>query len=124
MEGIAYEYGIYSDIIRELAPDQKYDVVIGVGGGSKSEIFMQIKADVLGMPFSVNKQTDTAALACCAITGYGVGLYDSLTTLVAAPTESVVSPNSKLFEGYRELKKIYGEIFGALHGVYEKLLAL
>ena len=124
MEGIAYEYGIYSDIIRELAPDQKYDVVIGVGGGSKSKIFMQIKADVLGTPFSVNKQTDTAALACCAITGYGVGLYDSLTTLVTAPTESVVSPNAALFETYRERKEIYGEVFGALHGVYEKLLAL
>jgi xylulokinase len=124
MEGIAYEYGIYSDIINELAPGQKYDVVIGVGGGSKSKIFTQIKADVLGIPFSRNREVDTAALACCAITGYGVGLYDSLTQLVSTPTESVASPDAALKETYRARKEIYGDVFGALHGVYERLLSL
>jgi xylulokinase len=124
MEGMAYEYGIYSDIINELAPDQKYDVVIGVGGGSKSKIFTQIKADVLGTPFSRNREVDTAALACCAITGYGVGLYDSLTTLVSTPTESVAAPNAALYDAYRVRKESYADVFGALHGVYGKLLSL
>jgi xylulokinase len=124
MEGIAYEYGIYSDIINELAPGQKYDIVIGVGGGSKSELFTQIKADVLGTPFSRNREVDTAALACCAITGYGVGLYGSLTQLVSTPTESVASPDRELYDTYKARKEIYGEIFGALHGVYSKLLSL
>jgi xylulokinase len=124
LEGIAYEYGVYSDIIHELAPDQKYERVIGVGGGSKSKLFTQIKADALGTPFSLNRKVDTAALACCAITGYGVGLYGSLAELVASPAESITVPNPDLYEVYDERKKIYSGIFDALHGTYEKLLAL
>ena len=126
MEGIAYEYGIYTDILRELAPDMQAERIISVGGGSKSELFRQIKANVLGVPVSTIRQADTAALACCAIAGYGVGLYDSLTAPIEKTLtfETHTSPNTEQYGFYQERKDIYAGLFGALHETYQKLGAL
>jgi len=94
-----------------------------VGGGSNSQVFGQIKADVLGAPVSTIQQADTAALGCAVIAGYGVGLYDSLTTPIEAASaiRATIEPNPELYAFYQARKDIYGDIFPALHGVYEKL---
>ena len=126
LEGIAYEYRIYADIIRRLAPGTNLEKIITVGGGAKSEVFSQIKADVLGVPVCGINRPDTAAIACCVIAGYGVGLYDSLTDPVErlVTLQSPVLPDTGLFTFYGKRADIYAEIFPSLHDVYEKLLAL
>jgi len=126
MEGIAYEYGIYTDIIRDLSPDIALSRIISVGGGSASHVFGQIKADVLGVPVSGIKFADTAALGCCVIAGYGVGLYDDLTEQIekTAAIRQTIQPNPELLDFYRQRKEIYNGVFTALHGVYDKIGSL
>jgi xylulokinase len=126
LEGIAYEYSIYTDIISDLSPDIALERILSVGGGSNSRVFGQIKADVLGAPVSTIRLADTAALACCAIAGYGVGLYNSLTEQVksSAAFRDTIKPNPELYDFYQKRKQIYAEIFPALHGVYEKIIAM
>jgi len=123
LEGIAYEYGIYTDIIRDLSPSTTLERIISVGGGSNSQVFGQIKADVLGAPVSTIQQADTAALGCAVIAGYGVGLYDSLTAPIEAASaiRATIEPNPELYAFYQARKDIYADIFPALHGVYKKL---
>jgi len=126
MESIAYEYAIYTGILHELAPDSSFERIISVGGGARSKLFRQIKADVLGLPVTTIKQTDTAAIACCAIAGYGVGLYKDLTSQIekSVATEDAVEPNPALYDFYQKRKNIYADIFDSLHGIYEKLAEL
>ena len=126
MEGIAYEYGIYADIIRELAPATVFERVVGVGGGSGSPVFNGIKADVLGVPISNIDLADTASLACCAIAGYGVGLYGSPAELVerSALIRSTVLPDKNRHAFYQPRKRIYASSIEALHGVYGSLQEL
>ena len=126
MEGIAYEYGIYKDIIKELNPELDYEQLISVGGGAKSRLFGQIKADALGIPVSTIRLSDTAASGCCAIAGYGVGLYDSLTASVErrALLNETVEPRPDNTALYGRLQKIYAELFPALNGVYSNLQQL
>ena len=51
LESIAYEYDMYYNIIIQLMEKQiTGQYVVSVGGGSRSEIMCQIKADVLGLP--------------------------------------------------------------------------
>ena len=123
LEGIAYEYGVYADTIRALSPALTLERVISVGGGSGSRIFGQIKADVLGTPVSTIQRADTATLGISMIAGYGVGLYDSLTKQVeqAAAIRDTIEPDQSLYAFYQERKKVYADLFTALHGVYEKL---
>ncbi|MDR1291994.1 MAG: hypothetical protein LBJ91_01155 [Clostridiales Family XIII bacterium] len=124
MEGIAYEYAIYYDIIKGLAPDQRYDRVLSVGGGSGSAVFAQIKSDMLGVPVSACKEADTALLACCSIAGYGVGLYGDITRLVAHASDysKSASPHGPAHEVYEAQKEVFAGLYGALHDTYERLL--
>jgi len=126
MEGISYEYSIYADIIRELVPSLAFEQVIGVGGGSKSQVFNQIKADVLGVPISTIALSDTASLACCAIAGYGVGLYGSPTDLVKKTMriKSTVQPDQSHHELYRPFTQAYAKSLYSLHNLYDNLQAL
>ena len=123
MEGIAYEYRIYTDILRELAPDMQAERIIGVGGGSKSALFRQIKADVMGVPVSTIQQADTAVVACGAIAGYSVGLYDDLIE----PIQKTLSftehtqPNPALYDIYQKRQKVYAGLFSALRETYKEL---
>jgi len=126
MEGIAYEYGIYADIIHELVPSLAFERVISVGGGSKSKLFGQIKSDVLGVPMSTIRLADTASLACCAIAGHGVGLYDDITSLVekVANVQDTIEPDEERHVFYQYRKGIYAQAIEALHGVYGGLQQL
>ena len=126
LEGIAYEYGIYQDIIRELVPDMVFERVVSVGGGSKGELFRQIKADVLNTPVSTINLADTSLLACCAIAGYGTGVYDSLTGLIdkSLAVLETQEPDAARHDFYTGRKNVYAEVFPALHGVYRDLQAL
>ena len=126
MEGIAYEYGIYTDIFRALSKDLKLSRIVCIGGGSTSALFKQIKADVLGVPVSTIKLADTAALACGVIAGYGVGLYDDMAAQIdkLSVVHQTTQPNADLLQFYDKRKAIYADTFAALHGIYRQLSQL
>lgn len=78
MESIAYEYYSYKEIVKRLASRIEIEKVYGVGGGAKSDIFNQIKADVLNCEYLPMERKDSATLACAVIAGYGIGLFNSI----------------------------------------------
>lgn len=51
LESIAFEYRGYAGHADALAGEQAVRSVTGVGGGSRSHVWNQIKADVLGVPY-------------------------------------------------------------------------
>ena len=51
LESVAYEYAYYLGILRELLPDLALVEARAVGGGARSPVWNQIKADVLGVPY-------------------------------------------------------------------------
>jgi xylulokinase len=124
MEGVAYEYALYYDIMRELIPEQRYERVLSVGGGSRSRVFSQIKADALGLPVSAGMRADTALLACCGIAGYGVGLFDAPAQLTASEADygRTCEADADLYGAYQARKEIFAGLYDALHDTYERLL--
>ncbi|MDR2163621.1 MAG: hypothetical protein LBO70_06760 [Clostridiales Family XIII bacterium] len=126
MEGIAYEYAIYKGIIDELVPGQSYERILSIGGGSVSELFTKIKADVLGIPVSTGAVADTALRACYSIAGYGVGMTDDIASLTVRPDDyhGSTAPDVSSRHEYDERKDIFEGLYGALHDTYERLLGL
>ena len=51
LESIAFEYAYYLSILRELIPDLSLIEARVIGGGARSAVWNQIKADVLGVPY-------------------------------------------------------------------------
>ncbi len=126
LEGIAYEYGVYTDIIRELLPELQFRQVFSVGGGSRGELFRQIKADVLDIPVSTINLADTSLLACCAVAGFGVGLYETPTSLVDENlrVRDTLQPDADRHRRYRRMQDVYADVFASQHDIIRRLQAV
>lgn len=110
LEAIAFEYKSYFDILKDADCITGNPVVIGVGGGAKSPVFSQIKADVLNAEYRVPSSTDSAPVAMALIaakaTGYINKSLKELFGLDKSKTK-VFSPNPQLKKPYSEKAKEY-----------------
>ena len=73
---MAYEYAYYLSVLKSLHPGSAFDSMLTVGGGAKSGLFNQIKADVLGVQVRTYEMGETALIGGAVIAGVGVGLLD------------------------------------------------
>lgn len=74
MESIAYEYRYYLSVLRSLHPEDSFNNMLTIGGGAKSALFNQIKADVLGVDVTTFETGETALLGSAVIAAYGTGM--------------------------------------------------
>lgn len=82
LESVAYEYAIYLRIARALVPETTFAEVRVVGGGARSDLWNQLKADVLGVPYLQLNQTEAAALGSAVLAGFGVGVFSDFEEAV------------------------------------------
>lgn len=106
MESIAYEYRMYLDILCGCGM-KRPSTVFGTGGGSASPCFDRIKADVLGMDYSVTERKDTAPFGAALLAGYGTGIYPDLAS--AAKRLAGIAGTYKADPGRHDLYKSRAE---------------
>ena len=121
MEGVAYEYHYYLSVLKTLYPNNRFENMYGTGGGAKSEVFNQIKSDVLGLnviPFSMG---DTALVGSAVIAGVGAGVFSDYRE----PIRKVMHPAKTLHPDmekhavYADYAATYLKTIEALTGVYQ-----
>ena len=78
LEGVALEYGVYMNILSSLYTDFKPTEIRITGGGEKSQVWNQIKADVLGIPVVQIQRKEGAPLGSALLAGFGVELFRDL----------------------------------------------
>jgi xylulokinase len=76
MEGIACELRFAITAMREAATPVR--LARASGGGSKSGWWMQLKADLLGIPVEVPEHSEPGTLGAALLAGVGIGAYASL----------------------------------------------
>jgi xylulokinase len=91
LESIAYEYAYYLKILKELLPDLRLMEARVVGGGARSSIWNQIKADILNVPYQRLKGNEFGAWGAAMIAGKAAGLITDL----AAHAEKTAILNGK-----------------------------
>lgn len=82
LESIAFEYADFLDVF--AANGIPVDEVLAVGGGARSAVWNQIKADVIGAAWRVPSRQDGAILANAALAAHGVGALPNLAEAVTA----------------------------------------
>ena len=83
LEGVALEYCIYRDVLQSVNPELSIREVRITGGGEKSALWNQIKADALGIPVVQIDRHEGAPMGAALLAGYGVGLFNRLETAAA-----------------------------------------
>lgn len=78
LESVALEYAIYQQAVRHLLPGATFTELRITGGGEKSAVWNQIKADVLQMPIVQIQNGGGAPMGAAMLAGAGIGLFASL----------------------------------------------
>jgi xylulokinase len=114
LEAIAYL--IRSDVETLRGLGIRPSEVRVLGGGAKSALWNQIKADVLGLPIAVPANRDAALLGTAIIASVGAGLQPDIATAVKAMTriETRLQPdpaNGQLYaEAYRRYRGLFERV--------------
>lgn len=110
LEAVGYSCFQHLCLFRELALEP--DTVTIAGGGTKNATWMQITADIMGVPITVSEPWQTASYGDAMMATIGCGTLKNFQELKQAmPKCPVVQPNMDNHEKYLK----YYEIFTALY---------
>lgn len=93
--------------------------IVFANGASKSPLWCQILADVLGIPVKVPKVKEATALGAAITAGIGVGIYKNLSQAA----KSLVQWDSQYVPS-AENHKVYNELYAVWRQVYKNSLEL
>lgn len=112
MEGVAYSLRECMALCQSLGLST--DVYVASGGGTQSPLWMQIQADVYGVPLKVANVKQHAGVGAAIAAGSGIGLYQS----IADGCRRVVKYGDKLYQPDPERHGIYGRYYQLYRQAY------
>ncbi len=114
MEGTAYEIAVNFDILRQLTGD--IEQVKATGGGATSDVWLQIKADILGTALTATDCKEVGAAGTAALAGVAVDAFSDLATAVEGmvKTRRVFTPDAARHKQYMELYSRYVHLYRAV----------
>lgn len=123
MESMAYDHYLTKDIILELVPDLNFETITAIGSGAKSIFWMQLKSDILQIPYRNLIRSDSSSLGAAMVGGCAVGLFKDIEKTIKefVKIKDEVSPIKDADKKYLKYIGIYKELFGILHSTYAKL---
>ena len=80
LEGIACQFALTLDLLRRNGIEPH--LVRATGGGAKSAWWLQLKADLTGVPVEVVAQDEPGAFGAAILAGVGAGVYESVSSAV------------------------------------------
>ena len=114
LEGAAYALRHNAEVAARAGV--QIQEVRSVGGGARSDLWNQMKADVLGIPVSLPEVSAGAPFGDALLAGMGIGLYPdpdkSIRTMVRI---------RKQYEPVEERRQLYGEFYQVFRRIYEHL---
>jgi xylulokinase len=115
LEGVAFSARLAFDALEQSAGLRPSVVHIG-GGGSRSDLWCQIRADVLGYELKRVAVPDAAAVGAAIVAGLGVGLAPSLEDSVdrLVRFDKIFTPNPALKPYYDAKFDKYNALYHAL----------
>jgi sugar (pentulose or hexulose) kinase len=123
LEGVVLEQALASKRL-QAGCGQKIDHYVAVGGGTASNLWMQILADATGVPVhrSTSKEASSLGAAIAAATGCGwFRTFSEASAAMAGHIDRSFEPRPKEKAAYAELSEIYGQLWPALSSWNEKL---
>jgi xylulokinase len=96
-----------------------------VGGGARSRLWRQIKADVTGLPVALPQTAETTALGAALLALVAIGACSSLAEAAARVVRlvDILEPDPAAQRRYNDCYQLYRETYFALLPVYERAAA-
>lgn len=121
LEGITFSLHESIEIFR--AAGKRIDSVISIGGGAKSELWLQMQADIFDAAVVRLDNEQGPGLGAAMLAAYGCGWFDSLDACAAVFTRRAdrFEPQPETAARYKELFAVYRQVYGQTRGLNEQL---
>jgi xylulokinase len=121
LEGLTYELQINLDVLRQGGV--QINELRAIGGGARSPLWLQLKADITGIPVVVPRVTEAACWGAALLAGVGAGCFDSIAP---ASEQSVVltetyQPDPDRSKRYAELFAVYQKLYPTIKDILHQL---
>lgn len=121
LDSLTYELRINIETMRQAGIN--INELRSVGGGAKSPLWLQIKADITGCTVSTLKVREAACLGAALLAGVAGGGYKNLDEAVnhTVASRDTYYPNEKAAALYNEKYGIYKQLYGTLKEINKSL---
>lgn len=114
MEGVTYEIMMNIENVERCGI--KPQKLFATGGGASSEVWLQIKADILNRPITALDAKEAGACGTCMLVGVAIGLYKDLYE-----AKKYFVREKKTFTPNPEKAKAYAKLMNAYRSVYKNI---
>lgn len=115
MESIAFLVRDFFEMLDNLGCS--VETVTSLGGGSRSPVWMQMKADVCGRIFRAARVSETTAMGAALLAGWGAGLIEK-GSIPETAVADVCVPNKGNRENYEKAYALYKKLYSAVKPLY------
>lgn len=113
MEGTAYEILLNLDVLHRFGIEPKS--LLASGGGAKSDVWLQIKADILNLPVTALSDAEIGAAGTAYLAGKALGIYGDLSSF--AQPRRTFFPNPQKHAHYHAMYQKYKRLYAAVKEV-------
>jgi len=114
MEGVVYEMLLNMEYLKKSGVD--FRMLHATGGGAKSSVWMQMKADMLGVPVKALEVADAGTVGSAMLTGIATGCFKDLNDAAEhmVREKAVYYPNVEMHEKYMRIYERYKKLYQAV----------
>lgn len=122
-EGIVFEHRRHVEVLK--AAGIAFDEARLSGGGSRSAVWPQLFADIIGVPLRVAVCEETGALGAAIAASLGAGAFADYGSAVAAmtATKAEFTPEKAMRDFYNRRYALYGDIASAMEPIWNCIRA-
>ena len=109
-------YEMYLNFKNVAASGANPKTLHATGGGAHSGQWMQMKADVLGIPIVALKTVDAGTVGSAMLTGIAIGLFQNLEDAATHMVEKTITyqPREEYHRKYMEVFSKYEKLYSAV----------
>lgn len=95
---------------------------VATGEATKSELWMQMHADVSNIPISLTREGEGPVLGSAILAAVGAGIYPDVQTAAKSMvhTERVIEPNLEAHEAYRFYLDRYVQTYPQMRALWTR----
>lgn len=118
LEGICFEIMFNTEILSKCGIEVKE--VTAVGGGSQSDILLQIKSDIMLKPVKTLHTSESGTIGLAILCAVACGDYHDINSAVNAlvKTDKIFHPRVDFYEKYRYKYEVYKRIYPAVKEIF------
>lgn len=121
LEGLTFELRVNLDLLKE--GQVAINELRAIGGGARSDLWLQLKADITGIPVVVPRITEAACWGAALLAGTGAGCFSSAAQAAEEmlQLERRFEPDPERMARYETRYALYQEVYPAVTTIHHHL---